>query len=60
MTVLGPGSDGYHEHHIHVDLAERRGNYRMCQWDVREPPVLVQVPLPVPRPTAVSEAPAGQ
>ena len=23
MTVLGPGSDGYHEDHVHVDLAER-------------------------------------
>ena len=23
-TVLGPGSDGYHEDHIHLDLAERR------------------------------------
>src|SRR5262249_30680197 len=22
-TVLGPGSDGYHENHVHVDLAER-------------------------------------
>ena len=38
MTVLGPGSDGYHEEHIHLDLAERRGDYRICQWDVREPP----------------------
>ena len=37
-TVLGPGSDGYHENHIHVDLAERRGGHRLCQWDVREPP----------------------
>jgi hypothetical protein len=37
MTVLGPGSDGYHENHIHVDLAERRNNHRMCQWDVRDP-----------------------
>ena len=46
MTVLGPGSDGYHENHIHVDLAERTRGYRMCQWDVREPPVLVSVPLP--------------
>ena len=35
-TVLGPGSDGYHEDHIHLDLAERRGGYRICQWDVRE------------------------
>src|SRR5437660_654490 len=25
MTVLGPGSDGYHEEHVHVDLAERHG-----------------------------------
>jgi len=49
-TVLGPGSDGYHESHIHVDLAERRNNYKLCQWDVR---VLV-IPLPRPRP---AEAP---
>ena len=34
-TVLGPGSDGHHEEHIHVDLAERRGGYKMCEWDVR-------------------------
>jgi hypothetical protein len=37
-TVLGPGSDGYHENHIHVDLAERHNNYRICQWDIRLPP----------------------
>jgi hypothetical protein len=36
-TVLGPGSDGYHESHIHLDIAERRGGYRLCQWEVREP-----------------------
>ena len=36
-TVLGPGSDGYHEEHVHVDLAERRGGYRLCEWDVRSP-----------------------
>ena len=36
-TVLGPGSDGNHETHIHVDLAERRNGYKICQWDVREP-----------------------
>ena len=23
-TVLGPASDGFHENHVHVDLAERR------------------------------------
>lgn len=54
-TVLGPGSDGYHEDHIHVDLRERpRSRYSMCQWDVRDPtePVVatVKVPLPPPRP----------
>ncbi len=31
-TVLGPGSDKDHETHLHVDLAERRGGYKMCQW----------------------------
>jgi len=52
-TVLGPGSDSAHESHIHVDLIERRGGYRMCQWDVRTPPpkeVAAGVPLPTPRP----------
>jgi hypothetical protein len=45
MTVLGPGSDGYHEEHIHLDLAERRNGFRICQWDVNLP-----VPLPRARP----------
>jgi hypothetical protein len=35
-TVLGPGSDGQHENHIHVDMIERRNGYRICQWDVRD------------------------
>jgi hypothetical protein len=67
-TVLGPGSDGSHEQHIHVDLAERRGGYKMCEWEVRESAKLVEktepdaeehtaelqepVPLPRPRPAA--------
>ena len=59
-TVLGPGSDGHHEGHIHLDIAERRQGYRICQWDVREPPpaeiASVLVPLPVPRP-AIPDAP---
>jgi hypothetical protein len=46
-TVLGPGSDGYHEDHVHIDLAERRNGYRICQWDVRDP----EMPLPRERPT---------
>ncbi len=55
-TVLGPGSDGYHEDHVHVDLAERTGGHRMCQWDVREPgeEPAAAVPLPVPRPASAN------
>ncbi|MBN8919653.1 MAG: extensin family protein [Rhizobiales bacterium] len=34
-TVLGPGSDGYHEAHIHFDVIVRRSGYRICQWDIR-------------------------
>ncbi len=53
-TVLGPGSDGYHEDHVHVDLAERRNAQHLCHWDVREPDSSVSaesaVPLPRPRP----------
>ena len=37
-TVLGPGSDGYHDSHIHLDIADRRNGYRIGQWEVREPP----------------------
>lgn len=49
-TVLGPGSDGFHQEHVHVDLAERRGGYRICQWDVREAgPVSLSRPAPAGR-----------
>lgn len=34
-TVLGPGSDGFHENHIHLDFIQRRRGYRICQWDVK-------------------------
>jgi hypothetical protein len=70
-TVLGPGSDGYHEQHIHLDLAERRGGYKICSWDVRTPEEQARfeeekaralaaktadsVPLPRPRPEAAKE-----
>ncbi len=33
-TVLGPGSDGYHQSHMHVDLEVRHNGYRICQWDM--------------------------
>jgi hypothetical protein len=49
-TVLGPGSDGYHEDHIHLDLMERRNDYRICQWTVLDPLPAVAPMLPAPRP----------
>ncbi len=49
-TVLGPGSDGYHEDHIHLDLAERHNGYRICQWDVLDPLPQVAPLLPAERP----------
>jgi hypothetical protein len=65
-TVLGPGSDSDHAQHVHLDLAPRRNNYKICEWDVRapaataeaSPPTAAQgapiapedVPLPRPRP----------
>ena len=71
-TVLGPGSDGNHEEHIHLDLAERHAGYKMCEWDVREPVVQAEktgpeaesnvakieepVPLPRPRPALADAA----
>ncbi len=47
-TVLGPGSDGYHEDHIHLDLAQRARDFKLCQWAVLDPPP--DIPLPRPRP----------
>ena len=49
-TVLGPGSDWYHEDHIHLDLAERRSNYRICQWNVYDPLPTVAPLMPAERP----------
>jgi hypothetical protein len=64
-TVLGPGSDGFHETHIHLDLAERRGGYRMCQWDLLDAADLISVsavdaiPIPRPRPPMPRSEDAG-
>lgn len=49
-TVLGPTSDWYHEDHIHLDLMERRNNYRICQWAVLDPLPQLAPLLPAPRP----------
>ncbi|TQF26321.1 extensin [Bradyrhizobium sp. UNPF46] len=49
-TVLGPGSDWYHEDHIHLDLAQRRNDYRICQWNVWDPLPQIAPLLPAERP----------
>ena len=64
-TVLGPGSDGYHKNHVHLDLQERQPGYgRMCQWEVRDPAETTAaastVPLPLPPPRPKSHARAGR
>ncbi|HKH00671.1 MAG TPA: extensin family protein, partial [Bradyrhizobium sp.] len=56
-TVLGPGSDWYHEDHIHLDLMERRNNYKLCQWSVWDPLPLIAPLMPAERP---EEAPPRQ
>lgn len=63
-TVLGPGSDGYHENHVHLDLAERHNGYRLCHWELRDPqepvalgPELAGTSVPLPRPRPAPEAP---
>jgi hypothetical protein len=50
MTVLGPGSDWYHEDHIHLDLMERRNNYKICQWNLWDPLPQTAPLLPAERP----------
>jgi hypothetical protein len=49
-TVLGPGSDGYHEDHIHLDLMARHNNYKICQWNVWDPLPAIAPLLPAARP----------
>ena len=49
-TVLGPDSDWYHEEHIHLDLMQRRNNYRICEWDVLDPLPKMAPLMPAARP----------
>ncbi|RTL55336.1 MAG: extensin family protein [Bradyrhizobiaceae bacterium] len=58
MTVLGPGSDWYHEEHIHLDLAERRNNYKICQWGVYDPLPEIAPLMPEDRPAEAPPRPA--
>jgi hypothetical protein len=53
-TVLGPGADAHHDGHIHLDVIQRQRGYRICQWEVREPPP--PIPLPRPRPVEADAA----
>src|SRR5258707_1160240 len=50
ILCLGRDQTPCHADHIHVDLAERAHGYRMCQWDVREPEAVTEVPIPLPKP----------
>ena len=59
-TVLGPGSDGYHEDHIHLDLMERRNNYKICEWDVWDPLPQIAPLLPAARPDQAPPGKAGK
>jgi hypothetical protein len=52
-TILGPGSDGYHEQHLHLDRAERRSGAVLCQWATAR--IETVVPKPPAKP-AESEA----
>lgn len=37
-TVLGPYSDANHNDHLHLDIAKRRGGYRLCDFpDLPDP-----------------------
>jgi hypothetical protein len=48
--VLGPGSDGYHEDHIHLDLMQRHNNYKICEWNVWDSLPQIAPLLPAARP----------
>jgi len=58
-TVLGPGSDWYHEDHIHLDLAQRRNNFKLCQWGVYEPMPAIAPLMPAERPDEAPARPAA-
>lgn len=60
-TVLGYGSDGYHEDHIHVDLAQRRLDIRLCKWKLDTAPAVARAPATPPAAAPASpQPPASQ
>lgn len=63
-TVLGPGSDGYHEDHVHVDLAKRARDFKLCRWNLDVGTAVAarkEAPAsrPVPKPTATPDSAQG-
>jgi len=34
-TVLGPGSDAFHDSHVHIDLDQRVHGFKLCEWDLQ-------------------------
>jgi hypothetical protein len=59
-TVLGPGSDWYHEDHIHLDLMARRNDYKICQWNVWDPMPPIAPLLPAERPDEAPQREAAK
>jgi hypothetical protein len=59
-TVLGPGADAAHAHHIHVDLLQRRSGYRICQWDVAPPVVATTGAAPTAKTVAKAAESGGK
>jgi hypothetical protein len=59
-TVLGPGSDWYHEDHIHLDLMARHNDYKICQWDVWDPMPPIAPLLPAERPDEAPQREAAK
>jgi hypothetical protein len=50
VTVLGPGSDGYHEEHIHLDLMEHQNKFKLCHWEIYDPLPQIAPLMPAARP----------
>jgi hypothetical protein len=59
-TVLGPGSDWYHEDHIHLDLMARHNDYKICQWNVWDPLPVTAPLLPAARPEEAPQREAAK
>ena len=59
-TVLGPGSDWYHEDHIHLDLMARHNDYKICQWNVWDPMPPIAPLLPAERPDEAPQREAAK